>query len=193
MVLILVVVALGVAGLLIGQTLSGGGLFEGDDGSAQGDGGSGSAQALPVAQVFAFDPEGDHSENDAGAPQAVDGDAGSAWQTEGYDDPLEAQKGGVGIIFVLEGPATLDQLQVTAANNGWTGEVYVADQAAADLSGWGQPVATVDDGTTGTTDVALDGAQGTSVLLWLTSLGDPVDDGRFRGQISEVVITGTPG
>jgi serine/threonine-protein kinase len=193
LVILLIVVALGVGGLLIGQALSDSGVFEGDD-TPSGDGeASADAGPLPIADVIPFDPAGDGAENDAGADQAIDGDPANGWVTEGYDNPIARLKPGVGIVLNLEGPAALDQLQVVSGNTAWAAEVYVVDGAPpADLAGWGEPVATGSDlGADASFD--LGGTEGSSVLLWLTDLGPQGDDGKFRGRVGEVTVLGAAG
>lgn len=193
LVAVLVLVALAVGALLVRQGLSDSSFFTGgdDDGGSES---SGSATELAIAQVATFDPAsggGDGAENDELASQAADTDLATDWPSEGYDDPMERQKDGVGLVFALDGPASLDELTVLTGNTGWSGEVYVADGSPASLEGWGAPVATLaDQGNEAT--FALDGAEGSSVLLWFTSLGDRLDDGKFRARVGEVVLLGDP-
>lgn len=193
LVAVLVLVALAVGALLVRQGLSDSSFFTGGDDDGGGES-SGSATELAVAQVATFDPAsggGDGAENDELASQAADTDLATDWPSEGYDDPMERQKDGVGLVFALDGPASLDELTVLTGNTGWSGEVYVADGSPASLEGWGPPVATLaDQGNEAT--FALDGAEGSSVLLWFTSLGDRLDDGKFRARVGEVVLVGDP-
>jgi serine/threonine-protein kinase len=193
LVVVLILVALGVGGLLIGNSLSGSSLFEGDDGGGGGGGEvSADASELPIADVLAFDPAGDDHENDDAADRVNDGDPASEWSTEGYDNPIIRLKPGVGIVLNLEGQSTLDELRVTSGNTAWAAEVYVQPQAATDLAGWGEPVARGTDlGAEATFD--LEGAEGGSVLLWLTDLGPTGEDGKFRGRVGQVTVVGEAG
>ena len=196
LVVVLVLVALGVAGLLISQSLNESGFFEGDDGAGGGTSSSGTTE-IPIADVITFDPEGDGQENDAGTDAgtdaAIDGDPASEWVTEGYDDPIQRLKPGVGIILNLAEPGALQQLQVTSGNTDWSAEVYVSTQPAPqELADWGPPVAT-GEGLGADATFELDGAEGSAVLLWLTGLGPRGDDGKLRGQVGEVAVTGQPG
>jgi tRNA A-37 threonylcarbamoyl transferase component Bud32 len=192
LVLTLVAVALGVAGLLIAQGLSDSGLFEGDPGGGGGGGGGTSAAALPIAQAIAFDPEGDGGERDAEAPLVFDGDDTTEWKTEGYNNPVaDSGKSGVGIVVNLEGPAAIDSVEVSTPNTGWSGQVFVSGQPATDLAGWGTALDSA-EGADGTTTFELDGVEGSSVLIWLTDLGPPGDDGKYRGRVGEIRVTGTP-
>ena len=192
LVVLLIVVALAVGGLLISQSLSDSGIFEGSGGD-RGAPQDGDAAPLPVADVIAFDPAGDGRENDEAAERVNDGDPTTVWLTEGYDNPIARLKPGVGLILNLEGPAQLDRLDVVSDNTAWAAEVYVVDgPPPTDLAGWGEPVTTGSDlGRDATFD--LGGGQGSSVLLWLTDLGPQGDDGKFRGRVAEVSVRGTAG
>src|SRR3546814_1849468 len=93
-IVVLVAIALGVAGLLIDRSGAGDLIGNVRDAIA----GKPDAEAIGIAQADAFDPPcdlstcqpgqrgGDGSENGSEAPLAVDGDPTTAWRTEGYDN-----------------------------------------------------------------------------------------------------------
>jgi eukaryotic-like serine/threonine-protein kinase len=172
----LILVALAVAGVLLGSVL-GDNLFGGDEPRVPGvdtGGDGGDAVALTAT---AFDPEGTGGEHDGEAPLAVDGDLETAWTSETYDSREDFQgiKSGVGLILTLEQASDLGQLVVDSDGTGWAAQVYVADEPADDLAGWGSPVVDQSDlGDQATFD--LSGTSGRVVLLWITDLGtgDPV-------------------
>ena len=88
----LVLVALAVAGILLGSAV-GDDLFGPDEPEVPGVGGGGNGddgEALTLAAA-AFDPEGDGSEDDGEAPLAVDGDLETAWTSETYDSREDFQ------------------------------------------------------------------------------------------------------
>jgi len=169
-----VAVTLALVGALLGRTGLGREVFGNDTGDATsvdpdqvapaGDG------PLPVAATASFDPFGTGGEHDELLGRLVDADQASLWRTEGYNDELTATKPGVGVILDLAGSASLGKLVVATATTGWAASVYVADDRQGDLAAWGEPVAQGSD-LTGSQEFPLDGAEGRSVLLWLTDLG----------------------
>jgi hypothetical protein len=180
-----IVVALGVAGVLVGRAV-GNGLFgdETDDPSGGGGGGGGGGDGLTLSATSFDPPPGDGSEHDGEAALAVDGDAATAWETEGYSSrEFGNLKDGVGLVLTLSEGADLGQLLVSSPTTGWAADVYVADSPAADLAGWGEPVDSGSD-LSGEVSFDLDGS-GSAVLLWITDLGD----GEPRVEITEAVLT----
>jgi len=129
--------------------------------------------ALHLVSAKDFDPEGDGQEDPANVGLAIDGNATTGWQTEQYQAPAThfgGGKDGVGLYVTLSGAADVSTVEVDTAETGWSARIYVADQPAAALDGWGTPAAT---GTNlGIRAVLhLDPARhGTVVLVWLTQL-----------------------
>jgi serine/threonine-protein kinase len=183
-------VALGIAGLLFGRSGAGNLL----DGVRDVIGGPSTAKAepLPLTRAAAFDPVdlgGDGSENDDLVGNAIDGDPGTSWRTEGYDDrDITRLKSGVGLVLELGAAATLEQLELTSPTNDWRVVVYVADAPAGSLAGWGDPVATTDGLPAGTNQVDLDGAKGAAVLVWIVDRGDAST--RAPAEIQEARVLG---
>jgi eukaryotic-like serine/threonine-protein kinase len=170
---VLVAVALGVAGLLIQGSSSG--LFGGDktpDAAATEP--PADDESVPIARTIDFDPQGDGTEHrdEAESGNAIDGDTATAWSTESYGNAdWGGLKAGVGLVLELEQASDLKRLELETPSVGWQASIYVADAPADDIDGWGEPVATVDTGTDGTTPIDLD-ARGGAVLLWFTHAGD---------------------
>lgn len=149
------------------------------------------ADVLQVRQVRSFDPQGTDGEHDETLSLLVDGKTSTTWSTERYDDAFPKLKEGVGFILQLEQPVTLDQLVLTSPAPGWRAEIYVADKVQDDLSGWGDPVKTV-DGDSDSITTSLDGAQGAAVLVWLVALPPSSEQvGRFQGEFSGVELRGS--
>src|SRR5262245_8638044 len=169
---VLVAVALGVAGLLIKGSSTA--LF-GDDEAPDAAATEPPADAsVPIARTIDFDPQGDHAEHhdEAAAGNAIDGDSTTSWSTESYGNAeWGGLKPGVGLILQLEQASDVEMLELETPSAGWQASIYVADAPADDLDGWGEPVATVDAGTDGTTRLPLNG-HGGAVLLWFTHAGD---------------------
>jgi serine/threonine-protein kinase len=181
---VLVAVALGVAGLLLQS--SGDGLFgddtpptsSPDDAEAQGD------ETVAITRSVDFDPFGGDREHPDEAAQgfAMDGDPATSWSTSNYETPDWGglDKDGVGLAFELESAGDLRALEFETPSEGWQAEVYVSNSMHDGIEGWGDPVATFDTSASGTARVEFE-AEGGTVLLWFTRAGD---DGKVT--VSEV-------
>ena len=129
-----------------------------------------SGGALRILEAQDFDPPpGDGSEHSDEAPNAFDGDPGTTWQTAEYGNRNFGNlKPGVGLWVKLDGPHDVTRVNVTTRENGWSGQIYVADQPGSTLEAWGQPRATGDNlGATHPFDL---NARGEYVLVWVTRL-----------------------
>ncbi|MEX2294122.1 MAG: protein kinase [Acidimicrobiales bacterium] len=184
----LVAVALGIAGLLLGRSGAGGLL--GDVRDVIGGGGDGGSVAIELTAAVAFDPSGDGAENNELANNVRDGDPDTAWRTEGYDDrDITSLKPGVGIVMVLPESVALDRLEMQSPTKDWRVVIYVASQPAPDLAGWGEPVTSASGLRPGTNEIDLLGARGKAVLIWIVDRGD--GEGRAAAQIQEARLYGT--
>lgn len=176
-------VPLAIAGVLVGVGLIIIGLLPG---RGSPDDVSGPTRPLPVA-ASSFDPEANPpTENESQAPLAVDGKPETLWRTERYRRANFANlKDGVGLVLrSQDGLAAFAALRIRTPQSGWTYAVYVAENPAADLSGWGQPVAS-GKAASGDFIVPLNNAEGNAVLLWITEPG-PGNQAR----IAEIDVTG---
>jgi len=178
LVVALVAVALGVAGLLINE--SNPDLFGGDgDPPETTEAAPPTDELVTIAQTVDFDPfggDGEHSD-EARNGNAIDDNPATSWSTSKYNTPeWSGLKPGVGLILELDEPTDLRALSFDTPSSGWQAEVYVADAAADSLEGWGDPVATFDTSESGTATVEFE-ASGGAVLLWFTRAGD-------NGQVS---------
>jgi serine/threonine-protein kinase len=183
-VVVVVAVALGVAGILLGRSGAGGFLDNVRDALGGGKG----ATALTIDSATPFDPQGDGKEGNASAPLAIDGKPETLWKTEGYNDRDIAKfKGGVGLVLDLSHAADLAKLQIDSPTNDWTVAVYVADQPATDLAGWGAPLVTKQHLPRGQNELDLGGKRGGAILIWILDRGDA--SGRAAAEISEVRVT----
>ena len=182
----LVAVALGVAAVLLGDTIGNELLNRGDSG------GTASAAPLPPSSATAFDPPpGDGSENDDEAIEAIDGDPATAWTTEGYNSrEFGNLKPGVGLIVELDDSHTIDSVVLDSPTTGWSVEIYVSAEVGQTLADWGPPVGG-GEGLDVDPEFPLDGIEGRVVLVWITDLGDAVSDEFVRATIAEIVVTGT--
>jgi hypothetical protein len=185
--LVLVAVALGTAGVLFGRTDTGRDIIDRvvPGGEAVTD-----PVALTIVGATAFDPLGDGQEFDSRAPLAVDGDEATFWQTESYGDrDITLLKEGVGIIIQLDGESSLDELVLLSSTNDWSGELYLAEAPQLVLDDWGDPVTEFIDIGAGTTRVDVGGRKAGAVLIWITDRGDGSRDTRF--ELAEFSASGT--
>ncbi|HEX6568798.1 MAG TPA: protein kinase [Acidimicrobiales bacterium] len=172
---VLVAVALGVAGLLLQG--SGDGIFGGDDGGEPPpDESDAPPDVATIIRSTDFDPGGDGSEHadEAQAGNVFDGDASTSWSSETYNSPEWGNlpgKEGVGIILELDTPTGVSALEFDTPLSGWQAEVYVADEASDSLDGWGDPVTSFDTSDSGTARAEFE-AEGGAVLLWFTRASD---------------------
>jgi eukaryotic-like serine/threonine-protein kinase len=169
--LLLILGLLGLGGLAAFAVSS----LTGDSGGGGGGGGGGNpapgAAVLPITEAQDFDPPpGGGNEHSDEAPLAIDGNPGTAWQTEEYSNRnFGNAKPGVGLWVRLDGPHDITTVTVTALEGGWSAEIYVADQPGNSLQAWGQARATGDD--LGTSHpFGVQGARGQYVLVWCTRL-----------------------
>jgi serine/threonine-protein kinase len=186
--ILLVALAFGLGGVLLGRTPAGQNLFGKDTGHKTGTPTTlaGGAPIRPVAAVD-FDPNGSAGEHPELVPLAIDGNTSTAWTTEKYSSrDVGKLKGGVGLIIDLGAPHTVDTVTVRSPTTGWSGSVYVADAKNNDVAAWGSPVSTTN--ADGDATFQMDGAQGRYVLVWFTDLGNGTPS---QMSVSEVEVTGT--
>jgi tRNA A-37 threonylcarbamoyl transferase component Bud32 len=190
---VLAMVSLGVAGLLIGG--SGRNLFDKGDDTSTDSTDLAAAEPLAISKAVAFDPLGGDGEHDDRAPRAIDSDSATVWDSESYNDPQLKGGGfkeGVGLYLVLEDQSDLRAVEIDTPSTGWSVEVYVADQPADNLDGWGTPLATRENNTSGASKIDLpEGTKGGAVLLWFTRVGEePNQRGQFQILVAEARALG---
>jgi eukaryotic-like serine/threonine-protein kinase len=173
LVVVLVAVALGVAGLLLQGP--GDGIFGGDDDNPSAETPPTEATAAAITESIDFDPQGDDGSEHPEEAQAgfvFDGDATTSWSSSTYGSPeWGGLKDGVGLIFELDEAGPISSIEFDTPLSGWQAEVYVADARQDSLGGWGEPVGTFDTSDSGTNTVDVDAAGG-AVLLWFTRATD---------------------
>ena len=135
------------------------------------------------------DPFGSGDEHRADVANAFDGDATTAWQTQGYrgSPELGGLKSGVGIWFDLGDEQQVTELEVAMAASGASFTVFAGssppDPGAAPEA-WGRAVAEVTGAEARTTLTFDEPTEGRVWLLWFTSL--PEDGSVYRATVSEV-------
>ena len=186
-ILVVIALALGIAGLLFGRSGAGdlfGGVRDAITGSAD-------PVTIPLTAADDFDPFGDDRESPDDVGAAIDGDPATAWTTESYDNrDITVLKPGVGLVLSADEVAQLDELILTSPTNDWAASFYVADSNPGSFDAWGQPVATLEGIEAGTVTVDLGGTEGGAVLVWITDQGD--GSGGDEVTIAEARLTGVP-
>ena len=167
-----------------------GGTQASDGAGSEGDGGAAATEIrrLGIADVRSFDPQGDGEEHDEQAALVADRDPSTAWTTMEYFDPLELQKGGVGLVLDLGSPAEVSEVVIRPQGGPTDIEVRVARRAGTSLGDFREF-----DGTsnaTGPTTLRVgEPVRARYVLVWLTKL--PAVDGTWVGSITEVTVRGS--
>jgi hypothetical protein len=140
--------------------------------------------AAPViADVTAYDPQGDDTENDDTAALINDGDPATVWKSSTYkSQAFGGLKDGVGVIITLQAPAPVHSITVETRGEGGNIEVRTAPSPTLDGS------QVLGAGPAGTITVTPDPAPTTQYLIiWVTEL--PVTDGQNRAEIGQVTLT----
>lgn len=149
---------------------------------------------IQIAAVTSFDPFGDGGEHDEDLPLAVDGDPGTAWQTEGYTTAdLGGAKPGVGVVLDLGQGRSVGALRLETDSPGFTFSVYAGEDADSFDPEGGSPVASTDGQDSFTAvnpmEISLEPFRGQYLLVWITEL---VPHDGYRALVNEVEIH-TPG
>jgi hypothetical protein len=148
------------------------------------------ATVLTGVIATSFDPQGaPPEENPTEAPNAVDGDPSTTWQTLRYNENFGAGglKTGVGLVLDLGADHDVSEVGLTTVGSGTRVQIYVAPRKPVNLQGLKLAGETTITGTHGV--VRMDSpSRGRYVVVWLTSL--PAVPGGFRGEIAEAVVKG---
>jgi serine/threonine-protein kinase len=160
-----------------------------DDNGGRGGGGGGSSSGAPpeIAGVTDFDPFGTENpgrENPDAVQFAHDSLPDTEWHSETYNTRAFGNaKPGVGLVVTLEALAEVSAVEIDA-NAGYDVEIYVADEPADTLVGWGAPKAKASDLPTKARVQLSPSATGRAVLVWFTLLPE---SGRL--DVSEIRVT----
>jgi hypothetical protein len=176
------VVGITVAVVLLAVVLIAAGLLArpGDDRGEDGE-----AQAGPITFIAStFDPAGDGEENPRELPALADNNPATSWSTDRYSNRKFGNlKPGLGLVIQPQGGREITSVEVRTESGGWSAQLHRADSPAADLAGWGDPIATLTSaGTSGILELA--GPTVGPVLVWFTDLGDA-----SRLSVTEIVLS----
>jgi eukaryotic-like serine/threonine-protein kinase len=172
---IVVALAVGVPALL-GET------EQAPDGASNGNGANATgAERIRIVGADDFDPDGDGEEHAEDVTFAHDGSETTAWETESYSSPLEAQgKSGVGVVFDLGQAREIAGIELSGQLGDF--EVRYADELGADVDAFVS--AHPGDDTQIEFDEPLTGRYW---LVWITDLPNDVGS----ASIAEVAFIGT--
>jgi serine/threonine-protein kinase len=142
-----------------------------------------------------YDPEGDGEEVGSKVGLAVDGNPGTAWETEHYEsDTFAGTKTGpdpgVGIYVTTSSPAKPTKMLVRSPTPGWDAEVFAAPSGPPEeLGEWGKPVGSV-VGASSTQEIDLSvPASSHYFLLWFNKASEARDQfGGYQVEISEIEL-----
>ena len=144
------------------------------------------ATALEIVDSRGLNPHGDTDEHSARSPLAWDGQTGTAWNTQGYQDPLDIIKPGVGLQLQLGASHEIHAVDLDLGGEGYEFEIRVGDADGNSEDDY----EVVASGSGGSQEVVLDEpANGQYVLVWFTTL--PQNGGDYRGSVNEVEVRGT--
>jgi len=124
------------------------------------------ATAGPVkfTAASAYDPDGDNSEHDDRAREAIDGNPATAWNTEHYNGGLNKQ--GVGLVVGLGAAKKLSKLVVRSDTPGFTARI----ESGSSPNGGFKPITSSQEVGFNTT-FSLDGDAAQYYVVWITDLG----------------------
>jgi serine/threonine-protein kinase len=163
------------------------------DATASGTTDATAGQPIEVQSALTFDPPpGDGSENDDQAPNAIDGDAATFWETENYRSDPVLSKGGVGLVLALPTRERVAAVELRTPTPGFTAGVYTSTDAA--------PPQTLDAWTAGATPRTITktrqrielpkAVRARYILIWITRLA-PAEGAGFSAQIAEATPLGS--
>ncbi|HEV2757168.1 MAG TPA: protein kinase [Actinomycetota bacterium] len=153
--------------------------------SAGSGGAPGAAARLEVASVESFDPDGDGAEHSEEAPLAADGDEGTGWGSETYDDPLGLIKEGIGLVFDLGSAQEVSAIELVTSTPGFAFELRAGDgfpETADDLE-----VVARTEAAAAVDEHEFDPVRARYWLVWITRLPG---DGTGTAEVEEVTFRG---
>lgn len=130
--------------------------------------------------VSVYDPLGDGTESDESIGAAIDGSRATAWPTEAYSRPLSEFKGGVGLVFDVDGaPSTIS----ISGTPGTVFSIAWSPTLPDDVQQWQRLARGTLQQEPSRIQVPVRG--GGFWLLWLTDLPQR-PDGSYQTRINEI-------
>ncbi|WP_207931287.1 protein kinase family protein [Streptomyces sp. 8K308] len=148
-------------------------------------------EPVTISEAVEFNPgPGGNSQNPELVSNVIDGDPDTSWHTKNYEGPSFGNlKDGLGLVLDLGEPQTVSSLTINAVGDTPV-QFRVADPDVTTMPSELDDFSTIAEGTgDDLTLTAEDPIETQFVLVWLTDL--PVgDDGKYRGRIAEVSVSG---
>ena len=138
--------------------------------------------AVAPSGMTVYNPDGD-GDNTSRAKNTMDGDPGTIWRTDQYNQQFPTIKKGVGLIAEFDNPINLAKVTIAANSPGTVVEIRVADSEDPQLS----DTRVVGNATLNgqTTEVTLaQPQQARYVIVWITQLSKT--GSKYQSQIGEV-------
>ncbi len=148
-----------------------------------------------IARITDFDPLGDDViEHPERLLSINNGDPLTGWNTSRYNTSrFGGLKDGVGLLVELGGEETAEiaQVSIESLSTGWTFQLFASPQRRATQIEWDDPIAEQTVGPNRGEPVTLDLAAlpASTLLVWITDLGDELDTGGFRVTITGIRVS----
>ncbi|MEW2507232.1 protein kinase family protein [Amycolatopsis sp. NPDC047767] len=130
-----------------------------------------------------YNPKGS-GDNSGRVKNTIDGDPGTVWRTDQYQQQLPALKPGVGFVVQFDDPVKLAQVKIAADSPGTKIEIRSADSKNPKLDDT-KVVGTGDLNGTDTTINLPTPTESQYFVVWITQLGDD-SEGGFISEIGDV-------
>ncbi|MEU4580567.1 serine/threonine protein kinase [Kitasatospora aureofaciens] len=150
---------------------------------------------VTIKGAESYNPLGDGPQGTESIKNAIDGDPGTAWTTGWFVDQFgprpPALQSGTGLMIDLGSPQSVSSVTVQFQGGEQTAELRVPPAAVANPSQLRpDSFTTLGKKSGNTVDYTLDSPVTTRYLLiWLTALAKD-GDGRYRGHVAEVKVSG---
>jgi putative peptidoglycan lipid II flippase len=118
---------------------------------------------VTVRGIGAYDPQGDHVENDGQASLATDGDPATAWRSEHYITTFS--KSGIGLVLDAGRPVRATRLVLTTDTPGYDAQIQAGDSRGGPFT-----AISVSQTTSTRTAFALRTRSARYLLVWITSM-----------------------
>jgi hypothetical protein len=142
---------------------------------------------VSIAGVQAVDPQGDDNEYNEFAARAIDGDAGTFWRSERYDQPdFGGSKDGVGLALDLGNTSTVTAVTVRAPGTDGAVQLRYADSPDVDGS---RILVRGAVGGGGKVELELrKPVQTRYLIVWFTRVPQQEQDGERRVVVDEIDV-----
>lgn len=140
-------------------------------------------QPVEPSSATIYNPKGT-GDNSGRVKNVIDGDPGTVWRTDQYQQQLPALKPGVGFVVQFDNPVNLAQVKIAADSPGTKVEIRSADSKNPQLDQT-KVVGTGDLNGTDTTITLQQPTESKYFIVWITQLGDQ-GGGKFISEIGDV-------